>query len=293
MKENRCGTRSLQDEGGDVTLNIAHRGARSLAPENTLQAARCALALGADLWETDVRVTADDHLVLMHDKTPARTTDINERYPEFAGRTMRQLDLACLRRLSAGAWFLQTDPFGQIAAQRVPPEWQSTYQHAKVPTLMEALRFTQEADWRVNLELKVLPPAHMPYPIISRLLEALDAAQIELARVAVSSFYHPWLRELRHRRPEIEVQALIGEPPVRPVDWKNPEFSVYNIERRLLDHERIALLQARGITVNTYTVNEEQDMRTLIASGIDGIITDYPQVLAALLKDHFDNDMKQ
>ena len=271
-----------------MTLNIAHRGARSLAPENTLEAAQRALEVGADLWETDVQLTADDHFVMMHDETAARTTDILERFPALAGHTMRQLDLACIRRLSAGAWFVEKDPFGQIAAQRIPVSWQASYRKAKVPTLMEALRFTKAVDWRINLELKILPLAQMPYPIIPQLLETLNAAQIDLSRVVVSSFYHPWLSELQRRQPSIQVQALIGDPPAGPVDWANPVFPVYNVKRDMLDRSRIKTLQKHGVMVNAYTVNDAQDMRHLINSGIDGIITDYPQVLAALLSDKGD-----
>lgn len=65
-----------------MAIIIAHRGARSLAPENTLAAARRAHDVGADMWETDVAVTADDHLVLMHDDAMTRTTDVAARFPD-------------------------------------------------------------------------------------------------------------------------------------------------------------------------------------------------------------------
>ena len=65
-----------------VTI-IAHRGARSLAPENTLVAARKAHQLGADLWETDTAITADGQIVLMHDDAMMRTTDVAEKFPEI------------------------------------------------------------------------------------------------------------------------------------------------------------------------------------------------------------------
>ncbi|MEM5790386.1 MAG: glycerophosphodiester phosphodiesterase family protein, partial [Syntrophobacteraceae bacterium] len=65
-------------------LNIAHRGARSLAPENTLAAARKALMLGAHMWELDVRLSRDGHLVVIHDATLDRTSNAAELFPDRA-----------------------------------------------------------------------------------------------------------------------------------------------------------------------------------------------------------------
>ena len=78
---------------------IAHRGARSLAPENTLAAARKAHGLGADLWETDVAVTADDQLVLMHDDAMTRTTNVSDIFPERVPAAFSTYSLAEIRSL--------------------------------------------------------------------------------------------------------------------------------------------------------------------------------------------------
>ena len=81
---------------------IAHGGARSLAPENTLAAARKAHALGADLWETDVAITADGQLVLMHDDAMMRTTDVADRFPDRVPAPFSTYTLAEIRTLDAG-----------------------------------------------------------------------------------------------------------------------------------------------------------------------------------------------
>ena len=101
-----------------MVLNIAHAGARSLAPENTLAAARKALEVGADLWETDVAVTSDGELILFHDDSLARTTNAPVRFPDRSPWTFTTFTLAEIRSLDAGSWFVETDPFGQIAAGR-------------------------------------------------------------------------------------------------------------------------------------------------------------------------------
>ncbi|HFD40915.1 MAG TPA: glycerophosphodiester phosphodiesterase, partial [Anaerolineae bacterium] len=98
------------DRRNKVVVNIAHRGARSLAPENTLVAARKALAVGADLWETDVAVTADGELILFHDDSLVRTTDAERRFPDRAPWTFTTFSLAEIRSLDAGSWFVETDP---------------------------------------------------------------------------------------------------------------------------------------------------------------------------------------
>ena len=102
-----------------MTAIIAHGGARSLAPENTLAAARKAHALGADLWETDAAITADGQVVLMHDDAMMRTTDVAERFPDRVPAPFSTYTLAEIRTLDAGSWFERDDPFGQVAAGAV------------------------------------------------------------------------------------------------------------------------------------------------------------------------------
>ena len=100
-------------------LIVAHGGARSLAPENTLAAARKALEVGADMWELDVGVTADGELILFHDDSLARTTNARQVYPDRAPWTFTTFTLAELGALDFGTWFVETDPFGQIAVGAV------------------------------------------------------------------------------------------------------------------------------------------------------------------------------
>jgi glycerophosphoryl diester phosphodiesterase len=260
-------------------LNIAHRGARSLAPENTLAAARKALALGADLWETDVLVTADEQLILMHDDTLERTTDVAARFPDRAPWSVTAFTLAEIESLAPGAHFLESDPFGQIAAGAVSPGEQVAYICEPVPTLTQALIFTQESDWQVNLELKTIPAPLDRFPIVPRVLELIDRLAIDPDRVIISSFNHAWLRQVQQLAPGIAVQALVGPLPADP----SPAFQVYNASHRAVDEAAVRAAVDRGLSVNLYTVNEEPDMRRFIAAGVSGLFTDYPQRLSAIL----------
>jgi glycerophosphoryl diester phosphodiesterase len=267
-----------------MVLNIAHRGARSLAPENTLVAARKAFQIGADLWETDVMVTADETLILLHDDSLARTTDVEVCFPDRTPWTVTTFTLDEIRSLDAGSWFVETDPFGQIAAGEVTPGEQSAYRGEKTPTLREALLFTQDTDWRVNLELKHLPPPMEHFPVVERVLELVDELNIAPDRIIISSFHHDWLRQVRVLDPAIAVQALVGYWEDEPLDWGDLEFDTYNALSTLIDEAQIRNLAAKNIAVNLFTVNEESDMRRFIAAGVAGLFTDFPQRLRALLQ---------
>ncbi len=263
-------------------LNIAHRGACSLAPENTLAAARKALEAGADMWEVDVAVTSDGQLVLMHDDSLARTTDVETRFPNREPWTFTTFTEAELETLDAGTWFVETDPFGEIRAGHVSQEEQAHYRGEHIPTVREALRFTKEHHWRINLELKALPAPLENYPVVESVLRLVEEEGAEDC-VVISSFQHRWLRQARARNPRIEIAALIGYGEAQDVDWETLEFPTYNLRLSLATRERIERLRAAGKGVNVWVVNDEEDMRRLIEWGVTGIFTDYPQRLAKVL----------
>ena len=267
-----------------MTLIIAHRGARSLAPENTLAAARKALEVGAGLWETDVVVTGDGELILLHDDSLTRTTNVSDCFPDRAPWTVTTFTLDEIRSLDAGSWFARTDPFGQIAAGLVTREALSAYRNVKIPTLGEALRFTKDASFCVNLELKRLPSPMKNFPLVERVLAMIDDAGIEHERVIVSSFNHEWLREVQAREPSLAIQALAGCSETDILDWENLEFKTYNVLSTLIDEKQVIALTEKGISVNPFTVNEEAEMLKFAEAGAAGIITDFPQRAVHLLR---------
>jgi glycerophosphoryl diester phosphodiesterase len=256
---------------------IAHGGARSLAPENTLVAARTARALGADLWETDAAITADGHLVLMHDDAMMRTTDVADRYPERVPAPFSTYTLAEIRSLDAGSWFEREDPFGQVAAGAVTAPELASYRGLLVPTLREAFELTLELDWRMNLELKTQPKPNDTVDLVSAVLAVADDVGIGPDHLVFSSARHEWLKTLAARRPQFEVQAVLGLFPEDPIDFSDPFFDTFNprVTRVSLDQLREVL--ARGIRVNPYTPNEPEEIAELVAIGVTGIITDFPQ----------------
>ncbi len=267
-----------------MTVNIAHRGACSLAPENTLAAARKALALGADMWECDVSVTRDQALVVFHDDSLKRLTNAAEIYPDRSPWTITEFTLEEVRRLSAGWGYLAADPYGQIAAGNVSAEDRDHYRRERIPTLEEALLFTREAGWRINIELKKVPPPMDRFPVVERVLDLIGRLGIAPEHIVFSSFNHQWLRRALERRPDIPVEALIGFWTDRPLDWGDLSFTTYSARWPLITPEEIRVMAGRGIRVKAWVVNEPEQMQRLIDAGAAGILTDFPQRLALLLQ---------
>ncbi|WDP90089.1 MAG: hypothetical protein HUN04_10385 [Desulfobacter sp.] len=271
---------------------IAHRGARSLAPENTLAAARLGHEFGAHRWETDVNLTKDGHLVLFHDATLTRCTNAAEKlgydpeHPEetfWPGGRIDRLDahtLNDLELLEAGSHLERTDPFG--TRDQISPEDLAAFRDEKVPTLYDGLILTKNLDWQINIELKDHGNEPEPYFIASRTLADLARAGFDPGRVVVSSFNHQWLRWVRDRAPEIEIQALVGRDRDMFLDFSDPvftndEFQVLNIKGKLITIDELKRIRARGKRVNLFTVNDPHDYMRFVNAGADGIITDFPQ----------------
>ncbi|GAB4456185.1 MAG: glycerophosphodiester phosphodiesterase family protein [Anaerolineae bacterium] len=266
-------------------LVIAHRGARSLAPENTLAAARKAYEVGADLWELDVAVTADRELVLMHDDTLNRTCNAEAVFPNRAPWQVWDFTLEEIQSLDCGSWFNASDPFGQIAAGNVSEADQQTYVGEPAPTLREALAFTRDSNWRVNVELKAQPNPELDAFIVEQTVALIEELGMDDGvQVVISSFNHDYLQAVRAQNANIPTQAitsqLIRDLPgyldALGAEACNPKLNTWS-------YERMRELQAEGVRFNVWTVNDELAMRALINTGVHGIITDYPQTLLALL----------
>lgn len=107
---------------------IAHRGARSIAPENTIAAANQAFKAGADIWETDIATTSDEQLILFHDDSLKRTTNVAEVFPERKHQVFTQFTLAEILLLDPGAHFIEHDPFGEINKGSISKEMLAAFQ---------------------------------------------------------------------------------------------------------------------------------------------------------------------
>lgn len=232
---------------------IAHRGASGYAPENTMAAFRRAAELGARFIETDVNLTRDAHLITIHDPTVERTTN--------GHGDVKQLTLVQLKELDAGSWF---GP--QFAGERIP-------------TLDEVLAFARETDVVFYLEVK----ADAAWGVEHALVNALRRGE-EAARTVVLSFQSSALATVNRLDPTLLTGLLFEEVPADAVE-RAVRVGARQIAPRAdrVTPELVERAHHEGLQVVTWTVNEPAQMRALAAAGVDGIMTDFPDRLGAVL----------
>jgi glycerophosphoryl diester phosphodiesterase len=264
-------------------LNIAHRGARALAPENTLTAARKALECGADLWECDVALTADGIPVIMHDENLRRTTNASSVYPHRKPWKLQAFTLEELKKLDCGSWFLSTDPFKQIKTGNISPDELQKFVGEPILTLQEALTFTRENNWQVNVEIKDLRGTPGDVSIVEKVLDVVMQMKME-ERVWLSSFNHQYISQIKKILPTVRTGALVEWLDLNPLaHLKQTGAQSYNPGIRLANPRLVRSIREQGFDVFVWTVNKETSMRKLIKAGVSGIITDFPQVLKEVL----------
>ncbi len=267
----------------------AHRGARSAAPENTMAAARAALAQGAHGWELDVHLTRDGAVIVTHDHGLRRVTDIAVRpgMPPRREHVVDRLSLAQVRALDAGSWFARRDPFGTVASGEVGPQALAGFAGEAVPTLAEALKWSRVAGLAVNVEIKDMlggDDAGLVREVV-RLVRASGMAD----RVLVSSFRPASLELFCALCPEVAVGLLLDEKalaaPTAEIVARLRDLGAAALHPsvRGLRPGRVGEVRAAGFDVNVYTVNREEDILMLAREGATGIITDFPARTLAVL----------
>jgi glycerophosphoryl diester phosphodiesterase len=253
-----------------------------LAPENTLAAARKALALGADLWELDVAMSADGVLFVVHDDTLVRTSNVKAVFPDRNPWSNHLFTWAEIQQLDFGSWFVATDPFKQIAAGQVSQAEQESYRGAKAPTLRQALAFTKDNNWRVNVEIKDLTAAPGDATVVEKVVALID--ELGMAdRVLISSFNHSYIQRVKQANPKIATAALVDKADPDPVALlKRLNAQAYNPKVGQISPAEIGKVRDAGYDVYIWTVNDEATMKQLIAARVSGIFTDFPQLLKPL-----------
>jgi len=262
--------------------NIAHRGARSLAPENTMPAFVKAWQTRAHGVETDVSVTSDGKLILFHDDTFMRTTNIAEIFPKRKKDPLHTFTWEEIQTLDAGSWFIKDDPFATINSGKVTLEEQQAMIDTSVPLLEELLLFVKEKSLFINIDIKSLPKAISTFPIVKKVLSLIDKVQLDPGMFSISSFNHHYLKEVEALRPDVEVNAIIGGYPFLIHNWGKFEFAVYNANVNVIDSKQIEEALLHGCRVNLFIVNNTRDMAHFLKEGVEKIITDFPQRLAQL-----------
>ncbi len=263
---------------------MAHRGFRGIAPENTLYAARKGWESGAEYWELDVAASSDGELVVIHDDTLIRTTDAETLFPGRKPWSVYDFSLKELKSLDAGSWYIDSDPFGQIAAGRIPPAEREAFRGLRIPTLREALLLTRELGWKVNVEIKDAAGRPCDAWIVEK-TAALISELGMLNSVLVSSFNHGYLARMKKAEPRLPVAALVDKPLADPTALLQSLPAVaLNPNYKYLDEKTVAALRGAGFGILAWTPNEPTDMKRLLDWGVTGLITDFPDRALRLLE---------
>lgn len=258
-------------------LNIAHRGARSLAPENTLAAGRKALLLGADMWEIDVRLSRDGYPVVVHDATLERTSDAPSKFPERKPWNVRDFTLEELQSLDFGSWFNRVDPFGQIAACAVTMDEQTRYCGERIPTLEDALIFTVANDWLINIEIKDLSGLPGNEDIVKKVVDLGVSLGAE-DKIIISSFNHDYLSQVKRIVGKILTGVLVRQPQRDPVELMlSLDAFSFHTGLGAIRPKQFSKLKKKGFGILAWVVNKLILARILEISGVNGIFTDFPQ----------------
>jgi glycerophosphoryl diester phosphodiesterase len=255
-------------------LVVAHRGASGYAPENTLAAADAAAALGTVWVETDVRRTADGALVLMHDTTLERTTDAEELFPRRAPWNVSDFTAAEIARLDAGSWFTP-----EFAGERVP-------------TLGGFLDRLEANGQRLLLEIK--SPDRYPGIEADLLAELGSAGWLAESRpgerLVVQSFDADSVETVHALAPAVET-GFLGTPAPAEVPAYAAFADQINPRHGDLTAAYVAGIQAldgphgEPLEVHAWTVDDGPTAVSVAGLGVDGIITNFPDVVRDALAD--------
>ncbi len=276
--------------GGELPrpLVIAHRGARSLAPENTLAAAEAAQLLGANLWEFDVATTRDGELILLHDETLARTTDVALRFPDRSPWRAADFTWEEIQTLDAGSWFLRDDPFGTLASGVFPSAWRGRLPGQRILSLRQALEWTRQENFGADIELKgnggSRAQSDQMHRTVERTVSLVREFRLERS-VFISSFEREMIHHLKSIAPEIAGVLLFHGLPSNP-NALLAEVGADGVAIRLpaFEEEVARTLAQAGYGVYVWTVNGPQELACLTQDRfLSGIITDWPQRLIEIL----------
>ncbi|HUF91075.1 MAG TPA: glycerophosphodiester phosphodiesterase family protein [Candidatus Limnocylindria bacterium] len=245
-------------------LVAAHRGGALLWPENSLLAYRNALALGVDYLETDVHLTADGEIVILHDPTLERTT--------------------------TGRGAVRASSLGALAEMRLKAA-DGTVTGERIPMLGELLDLLAPSSARLLLEIKA-GAGREAYPGIEEKALALVKARGLLDRVVVMAFEDDTVRRVRALEPGVRTTLLVGRVraerarawPAEAVRWATDAGATdLGIFYRLVDAGLVQAARAAGLRVAAWTVNEEADIRRVLDLGVDLVISDRPDVVTRML----------
>jgi glycerophosphoryl diester phosphodiesterase len=263
-----------------------HRGARGLAPENTLPAFAAALSIGVTTLELDVGVTRDGVVVVHHDRTlnPDIARGPQGRWLEQRGPALWSLSFAELATYDLGRLKPGSDYARPLPAQQA-------VDGTRAPRLAEVFALTRKAGngaVRFNIETKVSPQAPqetLPPDAFARALIAEIRNAGMAARSSIQSFDWRTLAVVQAEAPEIATVYLTGRNFVEPVrKIREAGGRIWSPSFLELDAARLKEAHSLGLQVVVWTVNEPAQIAAMLELGVDGIISDRPDLVRAQMQ---------
>lgn len=230
---------------------LAHRGRSAVAPENTVPAFTAATGHASGV-ETDVRATSDGHLVLVHDPTLRRTTDVANVFPDRADQPVESFSFAEIRQLDAGGWF--------------GAGWAGT----RVPELGDLLRQVAASGLGAHLELKQSSPdfVHRVAAALQPYLPLVDSGRIRFSSADLTG-----LERLSQVLPTARVALIRSVAPadLGPLAGK---VDAIHVDAPTIDRALVARARAAGISVVARTTDDPATLAALAAAGCWAVMTD-------------------
>ncbi|KAA3618103.1 MAG: glycerophosphodiester phosphodiesterase [Calditrichaeota bacterium] len=243
-----------KDDPFIAPIICAHRGASGYAPENTMAAFQMAIDLQTDMIEFDVQQTRDKKLYIMHDEKVRRTTNGKKKLWQLTGKELEKLD--------AGSWFAK-----KFTGERVP-EFDSVLKLAKGKV-------------KLNIEVKCNGKQDN---MLEQVIEKIQATGFEKDCV-LTSFDFFVIDQIKSLAPELEVGYVFSKQGLRAKSFKAP-VDVLSVHFTLITRKFMRKARKAGKKVFVWTVNNKWLMHRMCKMGVDGIITDYPDRLATVIKIH-------
>ena len=236
---------------------IGHRGDRAYAPENTVPSFEKGIKCKANMIEFDIRLTKDGYIVIMHDATVDRTTN--------GTGLISQLTLKQIKDLDAGTWF------------------SPKFKGIKVPTLEEAIASIKG---RAKFDIEIKKEPYSNETIEEKLVEEIFKNNI-LDDTVVISFNFSSLEKVKEIEPRVQIGFLFS----RNYDFEQGLREILHIkgeavhpEYHLLNTHLVSEAHKEGILVRPWNTNDKEEMNKLIKMGVDGIGTDFPDILRSLVE---------
>jgi glycerophosphoryl diester phosphodiesterase len=265
-----------------------HRGFRGRYPENTIPGFIAAVRAGATTLEMDIVITGDSQILVSHEPF------MHHEYCSFKnGKPVSAEEARGQNIFRMNIDEIRSYDCGSRGHPRFPEQIRMHVHKPLLSEVFEAVEmFVAEnrlIPVRYNIEVKSSESeegVYYPPPDLycDRIVETINSSGL-WNRINVQSFDHRILKSLRSKKPDCRLAILVEDLKSCEDHWTMLGFipEIYSPHYRLLSSGQIHLLRERGIKVIPWTVNEESDMKLLIESGVDGIITDYPDRLSALI----------